>query len=213
MKKLFRLALFLALACVVVRGMAHVWARGRILPAAQTHAEAAIVFGAGVRNGIPTPMLYDRVAAAVDLYKQGRVKTLVMSGDASMGATYGEPAVMKRAAMQMGVPERNIVLDNAGFSTYDTCYQTRHTLGASHPILITQNFHLDRALMTCALLGVNATGYSADLREYRGVWWNYLREVPATVNAVIETLITRPTPGPFQREGRMTTSNQLLANS
>lgn len=171
------------------------WARGRILPESKMPgADAAIVFGAGVRNGNPTPMLYDRVAAAVDLYKQGKVSALVMSGDGRLGATYGEPAVMKRAALQMGVPEAAIVLDNAGLSTYDTCYQTRETLKIKRAILVTQNFHLDRALATCALLGMNATGYSADLREYRGVWWNYLREIPATVNAVIETLITRPTP-------------------
>lgn len=167
----------------------HVMARIEDVP----RGRAAVVFGAGTRNGSPTPMLYDRVATAVDLYRAGQVTTLVMSGDGRRGEL-GEPAVMKRTALQLGVPERDVVLDNAGFSTYQTCVQTRDALGLREAVLITQAFHLDRAVMTCRLIGLDAVGYVADRREYRFVYFNHLREVPATVNALIETLLTRPPP-------------------
>ena len=85
----------------------------------------AIVFGARVwDDGSPSNTLYDRVMTGVELYRAGRVKTLLMSGDRS-GDNYDEPSAMKKLAVQLGIPESDIVLDNDGKKTYDTCYRAK----------------------------------------------------------------------------------------
>ncbi len=179
----------------VIRWAVSVWARDRVhdtladLPAQRV----AIVFGAGIRGERPTPMLYDRVASAADLYHAGVVQKLLMSGD-NRFEDYNEPRVMRAVAIELGVPERDIVPDYAGRSTYDTCYRAREIFGVTRAILVTQRFHLDRALMICNGLGIQAHGYSADRRVYYTVWWNELREVPALINALVEVYITRPLP-------------------
>jgi SanA protein len=156
----------------------------------------AIVFGAGLRrDGRPTAVLYDRVLTAVQLYQQGKVHKLLMSGD-NRFENYNEPASMKQAAVELGVPEQDIVLDYAGQRTYDTCYRARHIFGLQEAVLVTQNFHLPRALFLCEALGLSAVGISADQRTYlRGsqLVWN-VREVMATAAALWDVLIARPTP-------------------
>ncbi len=92
------------------------------------------------------------------------------------------------------MPAEHIVLDPAGRSTYDTCYRAREIFGQSRVVLVTQAFHLDRALMICAGLGIDAVGYSADKRTYQSLRWSQFREIPATVNAMIEVFITKPKP-------------------
>jgi vancomycin permeability regulator SanA len=161
---------------------------------AVAHHHVAIVFGAGVRNGLPTPMLYDRVASAVELYQAGVVDKLLMSGD-NRYIDYNEPEVMRQTALKLGVPERDIVLDYAGRSTYETCYRAGAIFGLSEAVLVTQRFHLDRAVMTCNQLGVQSVGYVADRRTYGATrWWNTLREIPATLKAIIDLYVTKPLP-------------------
>jgi vancomycin permeability regulator SanA len=155
--------------------------------------KVAIVFGAGVRNGYPTTMLYDRVASAVDLYRAGKVSKLLMSGD-NRFENYNEPAAMRRAAIQLGVPNDDIVLDHAGRSTYETCYRAKEIFGVTQAVLVTQDFHLDRAILLCDHFGIDAVGFIADRRDYRFVRWNELREIPATLNALLEMWITKPMP-------------------
>lgn len=156
----------------------------------------AIVFGAGLwRDGSPTPVLRDRVTTAAELYFSGKVSKLLMSGDNST-ETYDEPGAMREFAIQLGVPESAIVLDYAGRRTYDTCYRARDIFGIREAILVTQNFHLPRALYTCSALGIDAVGVPSDLRDYRNrslVYWN-LREIPATLVAMLDVHITQPTP-------------------
>lgn len=198
MKKFIACLLLILLATPVsVRGLTALNASGRVYRsvASAPPNKVAIVFGAGVRNGQPTAILYDRVASAVALYKAGVVQKLLMSGDTLRGFEYyNEPGAMRRAALAMGVPDEDIVLDQAGRSTYDTCYRARDIFGVQSAILVTQDFHLDRAIFTCDVLGVKVVGYAADRRQYRRIWWNELREIPATLNAVIELFITRPEP-------------------
>ena len=156
----------------------------------------AIVFGAGLwRDGTPSPVLRDRVDTAADLYFAGKVEKLLMSGD-NRFEYYNEPAAMRAYAMQLGVPEEAIVLDYAGRRTYDTCYRARDIFGVSQAILVTQRFHLPRALYTCNKLGVETVGVPADRRTYRAAsltFWN-LREVPATLVAWWEVNISHPLP-------------------
>ena len=156
----------------------------------------AIVFGAGLWwDGTPSPVLRDRVATAAQLYFAGKVNKLLMSGD-NRFVYYNEPGAMRDYALGLGVPDEDIVLDYAGQRTYDTCYRAREIFGVKETILVTQAYHLPRALYTCNQLGVRAIGVPADLRDYRRgarIYWHG-REVPATLVALWEIHITQPQP-------------------
>lgn len=160
--------------------------------------QVGIVFGARVySSGRLSPMLADRVATAVDLYHAGKIDVLLLSGDNSE-AHYNEPAAMARYAEQAGVPREAIVLDYAGFRTYDSCYRARDIFQVSNAILITQDFHLSRALLTCRELGIDAVGVAADVQRpigyaTRSMIYSELRELPATALAVAD-LLRRPEP-------------------
>lgn len=162
----------------------------------------AIVFGAGLwRDGSPTPVLRDRVETAARLYFSGKVEKLLMSGDNSY-AYYNEPKAMHDYARELGVPEDVIVLDYAGRSTYDTCYRAQEIFAVDDAILVTQSFHLPRALFICQALGMATVGVPADIRWYRTsylLFWN-LRELPATFNALVEVYLTHPKPILGERE-------------
>ncbi len=160
------------------------------------HTPVAIVFGAGLRrDGGPTAVLADRVKTAADLYFSGKVDKLLMSGD-NRFLNYNEPGAMKAYALELQVPEEDIVLDYAGRRTYDTCYRAGAIFGVQEAVLVTQRFHLSRALYTCNQLGVTAVGVSADRRPYSPpdhLNWS-MREFPATLVAFIQVHITRPEP-------------------
>jgi SanA protein len=156
----------------------------------------AIVFGAGLtRDGRPTAVLRDRVEAAANLYFAGKVEKILMSGD-NRFSDYNEPGAMRTFALSLGVPDQAIALDYAGRRTYDTCYRAKAIFGVDEALLVTQNFHLPRALYLCNALGIRADGVSADLRPYRpGVQfiWN-LRELPASLTALLDVHILHPIP-------------------
>lgn len=159
-------------------------------------APAAIVFGAGLnRDRSPTPVLRDRVATAVDLYFSGKVNKILMSGD-NRTLDHNEPGAMAEYAIELGVPAGDIVLDYAGRRTYDTCYRARVIFGLTSAVLVTQNFHLPRALYTCNMLGVEANGISADRRIYQvhGHRFWQLREFPATLVAMWDLWVRKPLP-------------------
>lgn len=157
---------------------------------------AAVVFGAGLNpNGTPTTVLRDRVFTAAQLYKQGKVDKILMSGD-NRFIDYNEPGAMKSYALGLDIPEEDIILDFAGRRTYDTCYRAGKIFQVNDVILVTQSFHLPRALFTCKSLGIQAVGVSADQRTYQReslFFWN-LREIAATFIAWIQVHITRPEP-------------------
>ncbi len=142
------------------------------------HNHVALVFGAGLNSqGGPSAMLYDRVAAAADLYKSGKVDKLLMSGD-NGAVEYNEVEVMRTTALNMGVSYNDIVLDYAGFNTWDSCYRAHEVFGLSEATLVTQRFHLPRALHACRYLKVKAVGVAADRQPY-DTFRNELREFPA----------------------------------
>ena len=156
----------------------------------------AIVFGAGLwSNGKPTPVLRDRVSTAADLFFSGKVEKLLMSGD-NRYVEYNEPGAMRNFALELGIPDEVIVLDYAGRRTYDTCYRARVIFGLKEAILVTQKFHLPRALFTCNLIGIKSIGVSADQRKYslHSLLYWHLREIPATVTAFWQVLVTHPLP-------------------
>ncbi|MFM8319814.1 MAG: vancomycin high temperature exclusion protein [Chloroflexota bacterium] len=157
---------------------------------------AAVVFGAGLwRNGSPTPVLSDRVATAAELYFEGKVQLLLMSGWRS-SERYDEPGAMRAYAIQLGVPEQAILLDYAGARSYDTCYRAQALFDLQEVVLVTQRFHLSRALFLCNRLGLPAVGVEADRRIYHrasSVYWN-LREMGASLSAVWDIYVSRPVP-------------------
>lgn len=166
-------------------------------PADVPAERVAVIFGAGLRpDGTPSPMLADRVQAAVQLYRLGRVQKLLMTGDNS-STDYNEVAAMQHYAEQQGVAAGDITLDYAGFSTYESCYRARAIFGVRQAVLVTQQYHLPRALYTCRQLGVEAVGLGTpDWGRYpdRVILPYTLREAAATLNALVALHLTHPAP-------------------
>ena len=198
---LFKLLLILAISGATILLIArlitaiHSW--GRVYSIEDVPKDrAAVVFGAGLwRDGRPTPVLRDRVKTASELYFQGKVEKLLMSGD-NRTVDYDEPTAMKNYAIELGIPAEDIVLDFAGRRTYDTCYRAKEIFGLNSAILVTQEFHLSRALYLCEKLGVESSGVSADQRDYlkrSRFFWN-TREMLATITALWDVHIARPLP-------------------
>lgn len=154
----------------------------------------AIVFGAAVYwNGRLSSVLRDRMDTAIDLYQTGKVQKLLLSGDNST-TDYNEPDAMMAYAISQGVPAHDIQPDYGGRRTYDTCYRARHIFHVQSAVLVTQQFHLPRAIFTCRRIGIDGTGVAADLRPYRGARWYEIRETAATFVALWDVILARPSP-------------------
>jgi SanA protein len=159
-----------------------------------TSRPVAIVFGAGIRpDGRLSPMLRDRMDTAIDLYRAGLVHKLLVSGD-NRFVNYNEPGRMYDYAVAQGLPPEDVVRDYAGRRTYDTCYRASAIFGVSRAILVTQRFHLPRALFTCRGLGIDAMGFSADRRIYFSNPYYRARDAVATLRAWWDVAIARPIP-------------------
>jgi SanA protein len=169
---------------------------GRILVRVEDVPEkpVALVFGAGYwPDGTPSDVMKDRVEAAVDLYRAGRVRKVLFSGD-NRFIDYNEPGKMREYALSLGLPAEAIALDYAGRRTYDTCYRARDVFGLHEVVLVTQRYHLPRALYICERLGLNAVGYAADHRPYVYIRQYWLREIPALWVAWWQLWISHPLP-------------------
>ena len=156
-------------------------------------APVGIVFGAGLRrDGGPTTVLCDRVAAAAQLFSEGKVDSLLLSGYETVEG-YSEPSAMREVAESLGVPSEAIVTDGLGTRTFTTCERAISTFGIKQALLITQDYHLPRALAICEGLGIDAVGVSADLRPYspRALQYWETREIPATLVALVEIFISK----------------------
>jgi SanA protein len=173
----------------------YAWSRMYTVESAPA-GRVAVVFGAGLtRTGKPTPILRDRVETAAQLYFAGKVERLLMSGADRFDA-FSEPGAMRDYAVSLGVPADAILLDNGGRRTYDTCYRARNVFGLDSAVLVTQRFHLPRALFLCNALGVRAFGVQAANRRYWPVMlliWN-VREQVATVGALVDVYLGPPSP-------------------
>ncbi len=191
-------------------------ARAKIFRVADAPSSpVAIVFGAGLwRDGTPTAVLRDRIAAAVQLYKAGKVQKLLMSGD-NRQDNYNEPAAMLEYAVKLGVPAQDIVLDYAGLRTYDTCYRAKEIFRLSEAVLVTQRFHLPRAVYICNNLGIKAAGVIADQRQYSVYTHEYwkLRETLASFIALWDVWVAKPLPILGNPEPIFPTSYQMPGQS
>lgn len=153
----------------------------------------AIVFGAGLAPGNeqPSAVLQDRVMTAVKLYKAGKVKKIIMSGD-NRYVDYNEPQVMLKFARDNGVSSFDLQADYAGRRTYDTCYRAKYIFGVEKAILITQDFHLTRALYLCNSLGIDSIGYVANIQQYPDQNLYAIRDIAATLLAYWELNVAPP---------------------
>ncbi len=157
-------------------------------------ADCILILGAGVKdNGEPSDMLHDRLKVGVELYKSGAAPKILISGDNSR-VDYNEPLAMEEYCLENGVPEDDIVADYAGFSTYESLYRARDIFCAEKIIIVTQEYHLYRALYVAEKLGLDAVGVSADVRTYVGQTYRELREIAARNKDFLYTIyMPKPT--------------------
>lgn len=155
--------------------------------------DVAIVLGAKVNDdGGLSPMLQDRVKKAAQIYKQGMVKKLLMTGDHGR-ADYDEVSAMKNYVLRLGVLEKDILTDYAGFSTYDSLYRAKEVFKVKKALIVTQRFHLKRAIYIARGLGIQVKGVPADARKYLSENFSITREVPASVKAFWQ-MVLKPKP-------------------
>jgi vancomycin permeability regulator SanA len=165
-------------------------------PATVPAVPVALVFGARVVDGRPSDFLADRLDLAVSLYTRQTIKVVLVSGNDD-GHGYDEPDVMRGYLVAHGVPPQRIVVDHAGFTTWDTCARAHLVFGVDQAILVTQAFHIPRAVALCRANGVNGYGVGIDSMSVgpSSTIYGYLREYAAADKAMWDALITTPRPG------------------
>ena len=186
------LALVAAIAVISIDAYVRGVAAERILTKEQASnladVDCIVVLGCLVKdNGNPSDMLHDRLRMGVELYEADAAPKLLMSGDHGR-TNYNEVAAMKQFAMDAGVPSENIFMDHAGFSTYETIYRAKEIFQADKIIIVSQEYHLYRAIYIAQQLGMEAYGVGADYRNYSGQSGRDIREVFARVKDVFSCI-------------------------
>jgi len=152
-------------------------------------AQVALILGAGVKpNKEMSDVFRDRVDTAIKLYKNKKVLKIIISGDHGK-KYYDEVTAAKKYVLEKGIPPEDVFLDHAGFDTYDSLYRARYIFEADSIIVVTQNFHLPRAIFIARKLGLNATGLSADLHQYSGIGLMRNREIFADIKAYFDVIL------------------------
>lgn len=165
--------------------------------------DCILVLGAGLRDNEPSPMLRDRLDKAIACYRQGIAPKILMSGDHGRSG-YNEVQVMKQYAIDAGVPSSDIFMDHAGFSTYESMIRARDVFNVKAPVVITQKYHIYRALFIGEHLGIDCVGVSTDHYRYGGQAHRTFREYIARCKDVLTVLMkASPTYGgePISLEG------------
>ena len=140
--------------------------------------DCIIVLGAGIWGDKPSPMLQDRLDEAIKLYNEGLAPKIIMTGDHGQKG-YDEVNIMKEYAINKGIPSEDIFMDHAGFSTYESIYRSKEIFKVKKAIIVTQEYHLYRALHIANVLKIDAVGVGADPRKYSGQLYRDLREILA----------------------------------
>jgi len=155
--------------------------------------DCIVVLGCQVKDdGKPSSMLSDRLQRGIELYKQGSTPKIIMSGDHGT-KTYDEVNTMKQVAIEAGVESGDIFMDHAGFSTYESIYRAKEIFEADKIIVVTQKYHLYRALYIAQMLGIKAYGVSSDYRTYWGQSNREAREILARCKDFAKTIF-KPEP-------------------
>ena len=188
---------FFLLLALCINGYVVQSTKGKILAVEEAvklqNVDCILVLGCGVRSdGTPSAMLEDRLKQSITLYTGGAAPKLLFSGDHGQ-KEYDEVNTMKNYAMDAGVPSQDIFMDHAGFSTYESVYRAKSIFQAKKILIVTQEYHLHRALHIAKALGLEAYGVSADLRSYGGQFYRDVREILAR-NKDVLTGIFKPKP-------------------
>ncbi|SBT88391.1 protein SanA, affects membrane permeability for vancomycin [Streptomyces sp. DI166] len=154
--------------------------------------DVAVVFGAGLWQGEPSPYLAHRLDAAAELYRAGRVEVVLVTGDNSR-EDYDEPDAMRTYLTRHGVPDARIVSDYAGFDTWDSCVRAKKIFGVDEAVLISQGFHIRRAVALCEAAGVDSYGVGVDDRHDATWYYGGTREILAAGKAALD-VVFRPDP-------------------
>ncbi|WP_254708563.1 SanA/YdcF family protein [Streptomyces lunaelactis] len=188
-----RIVQAIMLACVFAIAPAtwmHAVADSRVRTVAEVPAQdVAVVFGAGLWKGRPTPYLAHRLDAAAELYRTGKVRVVLVTGDNSR-VEYDEPDAMRTYLTARGVPGKQIVSDYAGFDTWDSCVRAKKIFGVDRAVLVTQGFHIRRAVALCRAAGVES--YGVGVGEPHDSVWYYggAREMFAAGKAALDATFT-----------------------
>jgi SanA protein len=191
------LATFLALvlSTVIVNVVIVTGGQDRVAsPSDAPPGPVAIVLGARVySDGTPSPVLADRLDTGIELYRSGKVPKLLLTGDSDR-EEHDEVEAMRTYVLERGVASEDIFLDRAGFSTFDSLYRARDVFLISEALVVTQDFHLPRAVYIARRLGLEAVGVSADRRPYAGMGFLRVREWAARCKALLQlhVLDSRP---------------------
>jgi len=194
--RLIRLSLVALVIILAINGYVVFKYRERIITVEEAKAkdvDCILVLGAAVWGGTrPSPMLQDRLDKGIELYNQGASPRMLMSGDHG-GQYYDEVNVMKNYAMDAGIEDSHIFMDHAGFSTYESMIRAKEVFEVDSVIIVTQGYHLSRALYIANELGLEAYGVASDPRKYNGQFYRDLREMAARVKD-FGTALLKPQP-------------------
>lgn len=174
--------------------------------------DCIIILGAGIWGDKPSHMLEDRLLEGINLYNNNVSNKIIMSGDHGR-EEYDEVNIMKKYAIEKGIPSENIFMDHAGFSTYESIYRAKEIFKAKKVVIVTQKYHLYRALYIANQLGVEAYGIGADPRQYVGATYRELREILARNKDFIKCIF-KPEPTylgetiPVSGDGDVTNDNK-----
>lgn len=190
----------LAIACIIVVGGVNAWVvlstkadvrslDEMLVRDPSERADCIVVLGASVyADGSLSPILENRVDAAIELYNQGLASTIIMSGD-GREANYDEPSAMKRYAVERGVPAADVCCDPGGYHTYDTMWRVANVYRAESCLVVTQEYHLYRAVFDAHGVGLDAVGVVSDEGTYEDQLWYDMREIAGRVQDCGQVLI------------------------
>lgn len=195
MKKIFKYILIVLIVIILVPVIINFYVilstKNRIVSGYSellTDIDYIVVLGACIRRGKPSPMLEDRLKTGISLYNNDISNKILITGD-HMNDDYDEVTVMKNYLLEHGIPEEDIITDNYGISTYDSIYRVKNVYKSNKVVIVSQRYHLYRALFLSDNLDLESYGVEADLRYYYGQWYREIREILARNKDFIKGII------------------------
>lgn len=195
MKKIFKYILIVLIVIILVPVIINFYVilstKNRIVSGNSellTDIDYIVILGAGIRRGKPSPMLEDKLKTGISLYNNDISNKILITGD-HMNDDYDEVTVMKNYLLEHGIPEEDIITDNYGISTYDSIYRVKNVYKSNKVVIVSQRYHLYRALFLSDNLDLESYGVEADLRYYYGQWYREIREILARNKDFIKGII------------------------
>ena len=195
MKKIFKYILIVLIVIILVPVIINFYVilstKNRIVSGYSellTDIDYIVVLGAGIRRGKPSPLLEDRLKTGISLYNNDISNKILITGD-HMNDDYDEVTVMKNYLLEHGIPEEDIITDNYGISTYDSIYRVKNVYKSNKVVIVSQRYHLYRALFLSDNLDLESYGVEANLRYYYGQWYREIREILARNKDFIKGII------------------------